>query len=58
LCLAGLSDITIYVPIGYKGERPQEFLGLTPTPEPLSVILMGTFLSLAGGVMGRKKRAS
>ena len=27
------------------------------TPEPLSMALMGTFLSLAGGVLARKKRA-
>jgi len=61
-CLAGLSDVAIYVPVagsqtGSDG-RPQEFLGLTPTPEPVSMILMGTFLSLAGGLMGKKKRAS
>jgi hypothetical protein len=61
-CLAGLSDVSIYVPVtgsqtGSDG-RPQEFLGLTPTPEPVSMILMGTFLSLAGGLMGKKKRAS
>ena len=61
-CLAGLSNIAIYVPVagsqtGNDG-RPQEFLGLTPTPEPVSMILMGTFLSLAGGLMGKKKRAS
>ena len=61
-CLAGLSNVAIYVPVagsqtGNDG-RPQEFLGLTPTPEPVSMILMGTFLSLAGGLMGKKKRAS
>jgi hypothetical protein len=59
-CLAGLSDVAIYVPTSWPpGDgRPQEFLGLTPTPEPVSMILMGTFLSLAGGLMGKKKRAS
>ncbi|MGA3168986.1 MAG: hypothetical protein ABSF14_23035 [Terriglobia bacterium] len=58
-CLSGLSNVTIYVPTSWTGaDRPQEFLGdPTPTPEPLSVILMGSFLSLAGGVLGRKKRA-
>jgi len=28
------------------------------TPEPVSMVLMGSFLSLAGGVLSRKKRAS
>jgi len=27
------------------------------TPEPVSMLLMGTFLSLAGGLLGKKKRA-
>ncbi len=29
----------------------------TVTPEPVSMLLMGTFLSLAGGMLSRKKRA-
>jgi hypothetical protein len=29
----------------------------TVTPEPASMLLMGTLLSLAGGVLSRKKRA-
>jgi len=60
-CLAGLSDVNIYVPVPGSqnvGNRPQEFLGLGPAPEPVSIILMGTFLSLASGLLGKKKRAS
>jgi hypothetical protein len=29
----------------------------TVTPEPVSMLLMGTFLSLAGGLLSKKKRA-
>jgi hypothetical protein len=29
----------------------------TSTPEPISMVLMGTFLSLAGGLLSKKKRA-
>ncbi|HMD84807.1 MAG TPA: hypothetical protein VKO18_08915 [Terriglobia bacterium] len=78
-CLAGLSDVNIYVPVPGSqsvGNQPQEFLGLDPggdeqyrpfkspdgpvgtvAPEPVSMVLMGTFLSLAGGLLSRKKRA-
>jgi len=61
-CIQSLSDVTINVPVGWANmpsDRPQEFLGtntMASTPEPVSVILMGSFLSLAGGLMSRKKR--
>jgi len=47
-------NIYIYTPP--TGVTSQEFLG--PTPEPLSMILMGTFLSLAGLGVGKKKLMS
>jgi len=53
-------NIVFYSPDGntiysgpYTGDYPQEFIG--ETPEPLSMILMGTFLSLAGLALGKKK---
>jgi hypothetical protein len=62
-----LENINIYTPvagsespaIGY----PQEFLAegngpITVTPEPLSMALMGTFLTLAGLRLGKKKLSS
>jgi len=38
---------------GYVGDTPQEFIG--ETPEPISMALMGTFLSLAGFGLGKRK---
>lgn len=35
------------------GKTPQEFIG--QTPEPVSMVLMGTFLALAGLLLGRKR---
>jgi len=62
------SKIVFYSPDGNKilpgspdqGLTSQEFIGYdTPTvPEPLSMALMGTFLTLAGLVLGRKKLLS
>ena len=64
-CTDAVEGVHIYVPVGWpRGDgRPQEFLSETcpppsPTPEPMSMVLMGSFLSLAGGLMRRKKRAS
>jgi hypothetical protein len=49
-------DLTVYTPTNYKGVNylltDQEYL---TTPEPLSMALMGTFLTLAGLGLGRKK---
>jgi hypothetical protein len=39
----------------FTGDTPQEFIGEVATPEPLSMALMGTFLSLAGLGFGKKK---
>jgi hypothetical protein len=53
--------IVFYTPAGKiigKCSYPQELIGLTATPEPLSLILMGTFMTLAGGVLGKKKLSS
>ena len=36
----------------------QEFIGMTSTPEPISMVLMGTFLGLAGIGIGKKKVSS
>jgi hypothetical protein len=59
-----VTDYNIYTPISgtqnpsWRG-YPQEFLGAPPssttTPEPLSMALMGTFLTLAGFALGKKK---
>jgi hypothetical protein len=50
-----LANLVIYVPISWTGSgQPQELLG-TPTPEPLTMLLMGTFLSLVGFGLGKKK---
>ena len=44
----------IYTPSSWSGsDRPQEFIG--ETPEPISMALMGTFLTLAGLGLGKKK---
>jgi len=58
-CLAGLSDLIIYTPVTPAGGwpppygRPQELVG---TPEPASMLLLGSFLSLAGGLLSKKTR--
>lgn len=52
-------NIEIFTPVGDitsgpgTGNPGQEWIG--ETPEPLSMLLLGTFLSLAGGLIGRKK---
>ena len=53
-----VADVNIWIPTSWSSSdgRPQEFL--TATPEPLSLILMGTFLTLAGGLLGRKRLLS
>jgi len=56
-------NINIYTPWGNSesdtGEGyAQEFIGPLTTPEPLSMALMGTFLTLAGFALGRKKLLS
>jgi len=54
-------NIVIYTPNSAiysgpdKGGWAQEFFGEQTVPEPLSMILMGTFLSLAGLTLGKKK---
>jgi len=53
--------IVFYTPAGKiigRCSYPQELIGLTATPEPLSLILMGTFMTLAGGILGKKKLSS
>jgi hypothetical protein len=64
-CEHTVADIYIYTPINNpsdwinpvyengKAVAPQEFFGATP--EPLSMALMGTFLTLAGLGLGKKK---
>jgi len=48
-----LSNLEIYTPTSWTSAgRPQEFIG---TPEPLSMALMGTFLTLAGLALGKRK---
>jgi len=59
-CLAGLADLVIFTPVpGTQIPRgfgpPQEFIG---TPEPASMLLLGSFLSLAGGLLSKKTRRS
>jgi len=46
-------DILFYVPNQTDANGPQEFI--SETAEPLSMALMGTFLTLAGFAIGRKK---
>jgi len=46
-----VTDYNIYTPNGGAG---QEWLG-PATPEPLSMALLGTFLTLAGLVLGKQK---
>jgi len=56
-CVGPLTGIDILAPVGTypNGKVPQEvFYG---TPEPVSMLLLGTFLSLGGGLLSRKKRA-
>jgi len=56
-CVAQLAGIEILTPVGGypNGKIPQEvFYG---TPEPVSMLLLGTFLTLGGGLLNRKKRA-
>ena len=54
-------NIVFYTPV-LSGSKDcgtptgQEWIGLTSTPEPFSMLLMGTFLTLAGGLLGRKRR--
>lgn len=59
-CLRGGPSVSVDIPGTDGGGRTHEYLSSesTPTPEPLSVILMGTFLSLAGGVASRNKRGT
>ena len=67
-CLKGLSNVAIYLqePLNCGKNRPcvqpQEFFAYTPThstvPEPVSLILMGSFLTLAGGLTTRRRRRS
>jgi hypothetical protein len=45
-------DLNVYTPTSAYAGTDQEFLG---TPEPLSMALMGTFLTLAGLGLGKKK---
>ena len=57
-CLAGLADLIIYTPVPgtqvpERDGPPQEFIG---TPEPASMFLLGSFLSLAGGLLSKKTR--
>jgi len=55
-CIAQVSNLFIYVPVSWSTThgKPQEMFG---TPEPMSMLLLGTFLSLGGGLLNRKKRA-
>jgi hypothetical protein len=50
-----VDNIAIYTPVDRSAGGPQEFVG--NTPEPVSMLLVGTFLSLAGGLL-REKRLS
>jgi hypothetical protein len=61
-----VQNINIYTPVaGSESDtaegNPQEFIGegtgtITITPEPLNMALMGTFLTLAGLGLGKKKQ--
>jgi len=56
-CMTEISDLIIYTPVPGSQPRgfgpPQEFIG---TPEPASMLLLGSFLSLAGGLLSKKTR--
>jgi len=53
-CNTLLANMVIYVPYSWTSSGPpQEFVG--ETPEPVSMALMGTFLTLAGLALGKKK---
>ena len=47
-----VADYNIYTP---NGEGGQEWLGPATTSEPLSMVLLGTFLTLGGIGLGKKK---
>ena len=47
------ADFYFYTPLNTTSGGPQEFM--SETAEPLSMALMGTFLTLAGFVIGKKR---
>jgi len=52
---AGTAMQTFQVTV--PGDNSAGAIQLTATPEPVSMVLMGSFLSLAGGLLSRTKRA-
>jgi hypothetical protein len=49
--------VQIWNTTGVTGAPGDGLYGAFATPEPVSMLLMGTFFSLAGGLLAKKKRA-